>query len=160
MADVRISEGCIMAAKTKKFHILDVLSVTTGRLLSPRGMDGIYDILGFMTGEDLFTHQLPRASDVCKPYLLRRFPKLDSSKMRDMLVRLTELVNAMKTTGADKSKLKSLVKGWIDPFVVDELGGVDMLDVEALPNTAYKSQDPVEELVAMVGPDKVALVRV
>ena len=62
--------------KTKKFHLGDVLSITTGRLVSPRHMDGVYDILNFMTGDNLFTHQLPRASDECKPHLLAQFPQL------------------------------------------------------------------------------------
>jgi len=60
----------------KQFHISGVLSVTTGHLVSPRHMDGIYDILNFMTGDNLFTHQLPRASDECKPYLLKQHPQL------------------------------------------------------------------------------------
>ncbi len=62
--------------KIKKFHLGDVLSITTQRLVSPRHMVGVYDILNFMTGDNLFTHQLPRAANECKPYLLEQFPKL------------------------------------------------------------------------------------
>lgn len=61
---------------TKKFHLGDILSITTGHLLSPRHMEGIYEILNFMTGDSLFTHQLPRASNECKPYLLDDMPWL------------------------------------------------------------------------------------
>ena len=50
---------------SRDFHIGDILSVTTGRLVSPRRMDGVYDILNFMTGDNLFTHQLPRAAREC-----------------------------------------------------------------------------------------------
>lgn len=46
----------------KRFHLGDVLSITTGHLLSPRHMEGVYEILNHMTGDQLFTHQLPRAS--------------------------------------------------------------------------------------------------
>ena len=49
-------------SESKRFHISDILSITTGRLVATRHVEGIYDILGFMTGEELFTHQLPRAS--------------------------------------------------------------------------------------------------
>ena len=59
-----------------KFHIGDVLSITTGKMVSPTGMDGIYKILNFMTGEDLYTHQLPRAMRVCAPHLLQQHPQL------------------------------------------------------------------------------------
>ena len=62
--------------KTKRFHLGDVLSITTDRLVSPRRMQGVYDILNFMTGDNLSTYQLPRASDACKPHLLAQFPQL------------------------------------------------------------------------------------
>ena len=60
----------------KEFHISDVLSITTGALLSSRHIEGVYDILNHMTADSLFTHQLPRASEQCKPYLLKQFPEL------------------------------------------------------------------------------------
>jgi hypothetical protein len=41
-----------------------------------RRMDGVYDILSYMTGESLFTHQLPRACDACRPALLKQHPQL------------------------------------------------------------------------------------
>lgn len=61
---------------SKNFHIGDILSITTGRLVSPNHMDGIYKILNFMTRDKLFTHQLPRASEECKPFLLKQMPWL------------------------------------------------------------------------------------
>jgi len=61
---------------TKTFHIGDILTVTTGRLVSPAHMDGVYDILNWMTGDNLFTHQLPRACDECAPSLRTQFPDL------------------------------------------------------------------------------------
>lgn len=62
--------------KTKKFHLGDILSVTTGKLVSPRHMDGVYEILDFMTGQNNFTHMLPTAADRCTPYLFDQFPQL------------------------------------------------------------------------------------
>lgn len=38
---------------TRDFHIGDILSVTTGALLSPRGMDGLRDIMGFLADSKL-----------------------------------------------------------------------------------------------------------
>jgi len=63
-------------AETREFHIGDILSVTTGRLVSPRHIDGVYDILNWMTGDSLFTHQLPRASRECEQPLREQFPDL------------------------------------------------------------------------------------
>lgn len=62
--------------ETRNFHIGDILSITTGRLVSPRHMEGIYDILNFMTGERLFTHQLPRVCREAEPVLLAQHPQL------------------------------------------------------------------------------------
>ncbi len=61
---------------TVRFHLGDILSVTTGFLVSPRHMDAFYDLLGYMTGESLVTHQLPRAMNECAPRLLEQHPDL------------------------------------------------------------------------------------
>ena len=62
----------------REFHLGNILSITTGRLVSPRHIDGVYDILDYMTGGDsLYTHQLGRAADECKPYLLMEMPWLE-----------------------------------------------------------------------------------
>lgn len=53
---------------TKTFHIGDILSVTTSRLVSPSHIDGVYSILNWMTCDNLYTHQLPRAADECAPF--------------------------------------------------------------------------------------------
>lgn len=60
----------------REFHIGDILSITTGYLVSPDGMGGVYAILNYMTGEHLFTHQLPRARAACAPSLLAQHPQL------------------------------------------------------------------------------------
>lgn len=63
-------------AETRTFHIGDILTVITGRLVSPRHIEGVYDILNYLTADSLFTHQLPRAGRECEPYLRERFPDL------------------------------------------------------------------------------------
>lgn len=72
----RSTEGEQAVTETRDFHIGDILSVTTGRLVSPRHISGVYDILGWMVSEDLMTHQLPRVSDECAPDLRRQHPDL------------------------------------------------------------------------------------
>ena len=52
-----------------------ILSVTTGCLLAP--MSEVHALLDHMTGDQLYTHQLPRAAGECAPELLRRHPQLD-----------------------------------------------------------------------------------
>jgi hypothetical protein len=71
--------------QTRTFHLGDILSITTGRLVSPRHIDGVYDILNFMTGDNLFTHQLPRACDECSGPLLAQHPDLAAVEVPDEL---------------------------------------------------------------------------
>lgn len=61
---------------TKEFHIGDIISVITDRLVSPNHIDGVYEILNWMTGDNLYTHQLPRAGRECAPALRAQFPEL------------------------------------------------------------------------------------
>lgn len=60
----------------KTFHLGDILSVTTGCLVAPRRMEAMYDLLDYMTGDSLLTHQLPRACAECAPALLAQHPQL------------------------------------------------------------------------------------
>jgi hypothetical protein len=54
---------------TQQFTLGEVLSIATTKLLTP--FEGVYRILNWMTDDSLYTHQLPRACDECKPWLLR-----------------------------------------------------------------------------------------
>ncbi len=62
----------------KEFHIGDIISVACEpvRLVCPTGIQGVHDLLNYMTGEDLFTHQLPRVARECRPVLQDEMPWL------------------------------------------------------------------------------------
>ena len=120
----------------KKFHLGDVLSITTGRLVSPRGIDGVYDILNHMTGDNLFTHQLPRASDECKPFLAKQFPQLAE-------------INA---SGVNPQNHKT----WLAEQVA-KYG--EEFEVEPIPADAHEVKNPMVEAAEMMGgPEKVIAV--
>lgn len=63
---------------TKTFHIGDVLSITSGKLVSPSHIGGVYDICDWMSGESNMTHQLPRVSREIEPELHRQHPALSA----------------------------------------------------------------------------------
>ena len=71
-----------MTEATKTFSLRTVLYVTTGRLLTEpkgerdNGIGDVYEILNWITMDNLFTHQLGRAMNECKPILLEKFPEL------------------------------------------------------------------------------------
>lgn len=121
-----------MALKQKLFHLGDVLSITDGRLMSPRHMDGIYDILNFMTGDNLFTHQLPRAASECQPFLLRQHPQLAGVEIGEIT----------------PENFKSVLEG-----LCAEYG--EYLMVDALPEHAHEFIEPMSELAEKVHPDRI-----
>lgn len=120
---------------TKPFPIGAVLTVTTGKLLC-EDIGLLYELLNFMTGDSIYTHQLPRVSDECKPYLLRQFPALAS-------------VDAAGVTGDN----------WQD-FVAEQAQAHGaQLRVEPLPAGEHYAIDPVSELAEMVHPSKILVVK-
>jgi len=112
----------------KQFHIGDVLSITTGHLVSPRHIDGIYDILNFMTGDSLFTCQLLRAFDECKPHLLEQHPQL----------------NDVDASGVTPENWQE----WLDQQVA-RYG--ENLTVRPIPEGRHEFRNPLDEAAEMMG---------
>ena len=136
----------------KLFHISDILSVTTGRLVSTRHIDGVYDILNFLTGDDLFTHQLPRANRECEPWLRSQFPLL----MKDapgMLERLSAMDEAIRSANGDKEQISSAISKWIAQLR-DSLGLPETLPVYEMGQTCTRILIPLRNSArwsAMIG---------
>lgn len=124
-----------MNQEPKLFHLGDILTITTGKLVSTRHMEGVYDILNFMTGDNLFTHQLGRAVNECNPALLEQHPQLAA------------------VTG--KEVTPENFKVWIEVQCA-EFG--DELMVRPLPEYAHEFIDPLSELAEDVHPDKIVTV--
>lgn len=122
---------------SKKFHLGDVLSITTGICLSPSKpvISGVYKILNFLTGDNIYTHQIGRATEECKPWLLRRHPEL------------AEVVVPELTP--------ETYRGWLDEQIA-KYG--EWFDLEPIPKDEHREIDPLEELEGMVGKDKVIVV--
>jgi hypothetical protein len=63
--------------RTTNFPTVDVLSTVTGRLIGK--IDGVYEVLNWMTGESVFTHQLPRISREAQPVMIGTHPALQQA---------------------------------------------------------------------------------
>ena len=132
----------------KAFHLGDILSITTGRLVSPRKMDGIYDILNFMTGDNLFTHQLPRAGRECKPELKKQFPQLATAEMNFEVAEISEMLE----TPSGKNDPGALVDGWLAKQIV--IYG-EYLEVSPLPKELHTVKNTLTELEELIDPHKI-----
>lgn len=121
------------ATAAREFDLGDILSITTGALVSRRHIEGVYDILGYMTGESLFTHQLPRASRECEPALLAQHPQLADVRVPDW----------------PSEGVKEAVYAWLDEQE-DRFGKT--LPVTPLATEDHTRIDPISEL-KMMRPD-------
>ncbi|MCE7081181.1 hypothetical protein [Streptomyces sp. ST2-7A] len=121
--------------QSEDMPLADVLSITTGRLLSHDHMGGVYRILGHMTGQDLMTHQLPRATDACAPALLEQHPQLAS-------------VTPPETT--DTADLYA----WL---LATEKEHGTTVPVLPLPPGVWEHRNPIEELCDRVGAERVVV---
>lgn len=130
---------------SRDFDLGDILSITTGTLVSPRRMEGIYDILNYMTDDNLFTHQLPRAIRECRPPLLVQHPDLAAVSAPEVDCRgnlwaqVFEWLDFQKATYGDSLPVWQLGTGGVG---------------------AHERLNPLTELVDMVGPERVVAVMV
>jgi hypothetical protein len=113
----------------RDFQIGTILSITHEALMSP--ISDIYEILNYMTGNNLYTHQLPRVARECKPFLLKQHPQLaqwvDDVTPENVRARLAD--------------------------AVAQFG--EMLSVEPLAKDEHEFIDPMSELTEKVHPGRI-----
>lgn len=136
----------------REFPLGTVLTVVTGRMLSPDGMDGVYDILQYMTRNPVATHQIPRALSECRPYVIMQYPALGP-----LLVPSILMLDVALATGGDSAIKAAIVARWVAQVAsINALPA--QLEIEAIPADDCEARDPVEELAEMIGADRVIVV--
>lgn len=117
------------------FPTLDVLSVATGVLMAEIG--GVYRVLGHMTGEAVFTHQIPRIAEEALPVLLALHPTLQQA--------IDESGQVSPETYAEWRDL------WLDRYGPE-------LAVPVLTADQHEFRDPLSEAAERFRPDQLAVV--
>jgi hypothetical protein len=136
----------------KLFHVSDVLSVTTGRLVSNRGMTGLGQIIDFLTGDDsICTHQMPRVMRECEDGIRAQFAFLmhDSPAMAP---RLADLQSRLSFEPREAERLREVVSIWVEETRL-ALGLPEMVPVYPLSSETYKHRDPLDEAKEVLGPN-------
>jgi hypothetical protein len=126
----------------REFPIGDVLSVTTGVLVSRQHIGGVYEVCDYMTGAANFTHQLPRVSAEITPAIHQQHPWLADISVPDW-----------DMEGKSRDEVGEIVFAWLDSIEAEH-----GLTVTLEPLAAYVAQDPIEEACDMVGAEKVFVV--
>lgn len=116
---------------TKTFHIGDVLSITSGKLVSPNHIGGVYEICDWMTGDSNMTHQLPRVSREIEPELRRQHPGLAA----------VDVPSGLNSEAKVLSFLKALYPSFGETVEVSPMSEIDHTRI-----------DPIAE-IKMIRPD-------
>lgn len=120
-----------MSDQTRDYPLGDILSVTSRYLVSRDGMSGVYRILAHLTGDDVYTHQLPDAAAFATPGILAQHPQL------------TGVAPAGELT-------PDQARAWLT--VQEQRFGVSL---PLAPVPGWGVHDPIQELVDRFGPDRV-----
>lgn len=120
---------------TKEFATADVLSTITGRLMGEIG--GVYEVLNWMTGESVYTHQLPRIGREAMPVLVAMHPHLQQA------VDEAEQVN--------RENWREWRQTWEDRYG-------PKIAVPKFTADSHERIDPLSELAEKVHPDKIVVV--
>lgn len=127
------------------FNYKTVLTVTTGRLLC--NMKELYEVLNYLTGTDVYTHQLPRVTKECKKHLLEYYPELDICTTE-----LNRLKSLLDDDSFDNDYRWEIVNKWckeiLDKYLKDE-------NYYLIPIPNPNNMDPIEEAIQMKGKENV-----
>jgi hypothetical protein len=121
----------------KRFEARVLLTVTTGRLLTSakgerdNGIGDLYELLGWMTGDEPFTHQLPRFAVECKPFLLEWFPELATFDLE-----------AFDEAAKDEGGIEHFILNW-------QASNRVWYDVPKIPDGSHTAIHPIAELASM-----------
>lgn len=131
-------------AELRRVHLGDILTATTGVLVAPTGMAGLQELLEWMTGGLVWTHQLGRAADACQPVLLAQFPWVAGIVTPDW-------------SGVRRGEAENAVGAWLagQAAVHGEWHAVGRI-----PAGAFELINPVAELAEKLGADRVRVVDV
>jgi len=121
---------------TAVFDIGDLISVATGRLVSRDHISGVHRILDHLTGDVLFTHQLPAAMEAVQAGLVNQHPWL------------AEVV--VPETVCDEATASAFVNEMAAKYGAEHV-------VRAVPE-AWGRHDPLADLQSMLRPDQQVMV--
>lgn len=121
---------------TKEFATADVLSTVTGRLIGEIG--GVYEVLNWMTGESVFTNQIPRISREAVPVVLVMHPHLQQA------IDESEQIN--------RDNWRQWRQTWEDRYG-------PTIAVPKFTAETHERIDPLSELAEKVSPDKIVIVQ-
>ena len=118
--------------KRMKINCAEALTIMQGGLMVEMGR--VYELLNYMTGDNLYTHQLPRAARECRPALEQQMPAL--------------------AVFVDQTPYDP--KNWQEYLAEARVKVGDEFEITPLENWTHR--DPLAEMVEMMGERKKVIV--
>ena len=111
----------------KEFDLGAILNITTKRLFT--SMEDVYEVLNYLTGDSIYTHQLSRVMPIAKAYVLSLHPEL------------TGVGDTVEINSFDDAKafIKEQKKVFGNKLPLSPMGKTD----------GYSYVDPIEEAIDM-----------
>ena len=130
-------------AKPQRFPIAAVISAYTGRVVCDIG--DVYKVLDYMTGESLFSHQIPRAAERARPHLLAQVPALARVDVANLDAMISKVHD-----GADRAARQQACAAWLEV----ETSSARLPKTVTLRHVpGFAAMDPIAELSAMLTPE-------
>lgn len=128
----------------RTFSLGAVLSVSTGCFVAREGFGAVHELLDYMTGDTLFTHQLPRVMGECQPAMLAQHPQLKGIEVPDF----GEI--------GSREEAEATVFAWLSTVEAEYGTELPVVPMAAVDHTSI---DPLSELGLMgVGPERTLVV--
>lgn len=136
---------------TKTFPVAVVLAVTTGRVLC--SIEQIYDVVNWITGDNIYTHQIPRAMRFGKPILEKAYPELAKADSPSSLSKLATLLECADHRNNPDARMEAcrMWVDWLREPCECNLKAEYAVESQA---DAWLSIDPVDEMQSMLSKDQ------
>ena len=103
--------------ETKIFSIEPILTVVTGKLLCEHNM--LYEILSHITGDNIYTHEIPVAANFCNIWILANYPNLRIAIDTENMKLLESLISDAKKAKNRKESLVFAINTWFNKLKTD-----------------------------------------
>lgn len=124
---------------TKAFPTADALSAITGVIVSEKKIGAVYEVLNWMSGESLFTHQLPRVCGEAQAAAIKLQPALEAACKEAEQV-TTENWREWAATWVDR---------YGETITLPKMGADD-----------HERIDPISEIAEKIPPERIMVVKI
>jgi hypothetical protein len=89
---------------TKEFTLLEILGITSGYLLT-ESFDRLHELIEWVLGVPVFSHQIPSIASIVKTKMIEQFPQFDLEKNHSLNADIQLLVINIRARNVDAASV-------------------------------------------------------